>query len=86
MAGFTGRHITRYLKNHPQKSNFSFAVAGRSKSKLADLTAELSLGSDIPTILVDITNEKNLDEAVKGCRVVLNTIGPFWTYGTPVVA
>ncbi len=34
---------------------------------------------------VDVTKPDQVVAAVKTAKVVINTVGPFWTYGTPVV-
>ncbi|KAG6827628.1 hypothetical protein H0H92_011031 [Tricholoma furcatifolium] len=86
-TGFTGRLITRYLAQHPQfkQGLFSFAVAARSQSKLHSLVQELSLPPSITTVQVDVTDYRAVEAAVKNTRVVINTVGPFWRWGTPVV-
>lgn len=86
-TGFTGRLITRYLSVHPQRSVFTFAVGARSSAKLQKLLEELNLQnvSTIRTVQVDVTNPADIERAVKSTRVVINTVGPFWRWGTPVV-
>lgn len=44
-TGLTGKLVVKYLASHPQRSTFSFGVAGRSEQKLKSLLAELSLGA-----------------------------------------
>ncbi|KAG5349342.1 hypothetical protein C0989_004483 [Termitomyces sp. Mn162] len=86
-TGFTGRLITRYLVSHPQftQGSFSFAIAARSQSKLHALVQELKLPSSINIVQVDVTDFKSVEAAVQRARVVINTIGPYWRWGTPVV-
>ncbi|KIL61105.1 hypothetical protein M378DRAFT_82903 [Amanita muscaria Koide BX008] len=84
-TGFTGRLISRYLASHPQRGRFSWAVAARSKSKLDQLAEGLSLPSNVARLQFNVNDENNVDEVVKSARVVINTIGPFALYGTPVV-
>ncbi|KAF9462382.1 Saccharopine dehydrogenase-domain-containing protein [Collybia nuda] len=86
-TGFTGRLITRYLALHPQHTRglFSFAVAARSQSRLHELVQDLSLPPQINTIRVDVTNDAEVESVVKSARVVINTVGPYWRWGTPVV-
>ncbi|KAF5375563.1 hypothetical protein D9615_009173 [Tricholomella constricta] len=86
-TGFTGRLITRYLSTHPQFTQhlFSFAIAARSQSKLHTLVQELDLPPNINTLQLDVTDHKSVEAAVKSARVVINTVGPYWTWGTPVV-
>jgi len=88
-TGYTGRLTASYLLKHVSRSSFSLQLAGRSKSKLDALAAELkrdNLSLDgVEFILIDVTNDGQLERAVKDVRVVINTVGPFWSWGTPVV-
>jgi fibrillarin-like rRNA methylase len=86
-VGFTGRLIARYLYAHKDRgSKFTFAVGARSKAKLDTLVSELSLDETVQVILVDVTKPEQVDAAVKNVKVVINTVGPFMRWGTPVVA
>jgi short subunit dehydrogenase-like uncharacterized protein len=33
-----------------------------------------------------VMNPKSVDAAVQHARVIINTVGPYWSWGTPVVA
>jgi len=87
-TGYTGRFITRYLSEHPQRSGFTFAVGARSRAKLTSLLENLGLLDDntIGLVHVDVTKPTEVEEAIKSTRVVINTVGPYWHWGTPVVA
>ncbi|KAF8661486.1 hypothetical protein AX16_001323 [Volvariella volvacea WC 439] len=84
-TGFTGRLITRYLAAHPQRSQFTFTVSGRSSSKLEELVKDLGLDSSIPVLKIDVSNEEDIKKAVEGVKVVINTVGPYLRWGTKVV-
>ncbi|KDQ20242.1 hypothetical protein BOTBODRAFT_101389 [Botryobasidium botryosum FD-172 SS1] len=88
-TGYSGRLTAAYLLKHPARSTFSLQLAGRSKAKLDALAAQLradSLSLDgVEFVLIDVTNDSQLERAVKDARVVINTVGPFWLWGTPVV-
>ncbi|KIJ66143.1 hypothetical protein HYDPIDRAFT_110317 [Hydnomerulius pinastri MD-312] len=85
-TGYTGRLIARYLATHPQRTSFTFGLAARSDSKLKALVHENSdLLIDVPLFVVDVTNSDDIDKAVQQTRVVINTVGPYWRWGTPVV-
>jgi hypothetical protein len=72
---------------HPDReSKFTFAVGARSKAKLEDLVSELSLDDKVHIVRVDVTKPEQVDAAVKKARVVINTVGPFFKWGTSVVA
>jgi len=83
--GFTGRLVTKHLNEHRDRSTFTFSIAARSKSKLDALVKELDLSAQIPLLYVDVTKEAEVDATVRTAKVVINTVGPYWTWGTPVV-
>ncbi|KAJ8591048.1 NAD(P)-binding protein [Rhizopogon salebrosus TDB-379] len=85
-TGYTGHLIAQYFAAHPQRSSFTFGLAARSQSRLENVIRGLNLsGSDIPTFTVDITKPGDVDAVVRQARVVINTIGPYWRWGTSVV-
>ncbi|KAJ3750462.1 Saccharopine dehydrogenase-domain-containing protein [Lentinula detonsa] len=84
-TGVTGRQVTRYLNSHPQSSQFTLAIAGRSRKKLDDLISDLSLPKSIQVHVVDVTNFDQVEALVKSSKIVLNTVGPFAKWGPPVV-
>ena len=77
-----------YLYNHPQRISpgFTIAAGGRSKSKLDALAKNLGLGKDVELWPIDVTNEADVEKAVRSSKVVISTVGPFWKWGKPVVA
>lgn len=85
-TGFTGTLITRYLCAHPQRHLFTFAIGARSQSKLDALVQKLDVPSSVQLVQVDVTDKHQVEEAVKSTRVIINTVGPYWKWGTPVVA
>ena len=81
-----GRLITRYLEKHPERSKVKYAIAGRSVDKLNNLTKELKLDqSNVAIIGVNIEDFDELEALVKRTRLVINCVGPFALYSTPVV-
>lgn len=84
-SGVTSRQTIRYLQSHPDRASFTFSLAGRSESKLNILVSELSLPKDVKIHVVDVENAAQVEAVVKTAKVVLNTVGPYWLYGTPVV-
>lgn len=85
-TGYTGRLITAYLQEHPERSSFTLAIAGRSKAKLGDLKRTLRLDDSVNVFQVDVTKPDQVEEVVKQAKVVINTVGPFWLWGEHVVA
>ncbi|KAJ6631388.1 Saccharopine dehydrogenase-domain-containing protein [Mycena sp. CBHHK59/15] len=84
-TGFTGRLITQYLCTHRERASFTLTLAARNKARLDALVADCELGSGVTLLVVDVTRAEQVEDAVRSARVVLNTVGPFWTWGTPVV-
>ncbi|KAH9485646.1 Putative trans-acting enoyl reductase [Psilocybe cubensis] len=84
-TGYTGGLITRYLSVHPQRAHFSLALGARSADKLKKFAQELGLSGSVKFVQVDVTKEDEVEAAVKSTRVVINTVGPYWLWGTPVV-
>ncbi|KAF8483876.1 NAD-P-binding protein [Russula ochroleuca] len=82
-TGFCGRHAARYILEHPQRSKFTVGLAARSRSKL--LSIGLPVDDTVQIFELDILDERAVESAVKQAKVVLNCVGPFWHYGTPVV-
>jgi short subunit dehydrogenase-like uncharacterized protein len=87
-TGYTGKLTAEYITSN-LPTNINWAVAGRNSSKLQSLVNELkSLNSqrnspDIITVAKLTTPE--LTNIAKKTRVILNTIGPYHLYSTPVV-
>lgn len=86
-TGHTGRLITRYLSQHPHRNSFTLAVGARSLTKLQRVLEEDNLRDDssIHIVQVDVTKEVEVERAVKSTQVVINTVGPYWRWATPVV-
>ena len=90
-TGFTGRLVVEYLiKSYGVRNqHFTWAIAGRSLSKLEKLKDSLkkldSLSPDIPTIPVDSLDSKSLDTMTSSCRLVITTVGPYMKLGIQLV-
>ena len=83
-TGFTGQLVTEYLAQHPERSRFSWAIAGRNPDKLSALRT--SLADPAPEIIVaDTSDRPSIDAMVSKARVVLTTAGPYAEYGGETV-
>ena len=82
-TGFCGRHAARYVLEHPERSKFTVGLAARSRSKLNSIG--LPVDDSVQIFELDILDENAVESAVKQAKVVINCVGPFWHYGTPVV-
>ncbi|OYV01534.1 MAG: saccharopine dehydrogenase [Burkholderiales bacterium PBB5] len=83
-SGYTGRLVCEYLREH----GIPFTAAGRSASKI-----DAAMRAHVPGIetarynVVEVLHTTEaLTELFRGAQVVLNTVGPFATHGTEVVA
>lgn len=86
-TGYTGKltaeHLIQYLP-----TNYKWAIAGRSDSKLKAVNETLkSINSSrtTPDILTVNLTAPELTALAKKTRLVINTVGPFFKYSTPVV-
>ncbi|KAI9713663.1 MAG: hypothetical protein M1812_006635 [Candelaria pacifica] len=86
-TGFTGKLCAEYITTH-LPANLKWAIAGRNEGKLSAMEEELhSLNSERlpPSIEVSGLEKGDLDRLAKKTRLVINTVGPFSLYGSPVV-
>ncbi|PKX99575.1 uncharacterized protein P174DRAFT_438026 [Aspergillus novofumigatus IBT 16806] len=86
-TGYTGRLCAEHIvKNLP--TNLKWALAGRSVQKIEGIAKELrTLNPDrtAPEILAVQLNRKELDPLVQRTKVIINCVGPYHLYSTPVV-
>ena len=88
-TGFTGRLTAEYLARH-RPDGLRWALAGRNPDKLEGVREHIagidgSLG-DLPLLTADVTDDVSLKEVAHRARVVITTVGPYLTYGEPLVA
>ena len=81
-TGFTGALVAEYLAG--LDAAFSWAIAGRSLSKLEDVKQRIGVSS-LPTIVADSADPESLRAMVEQARVVISTVGPYALYGTPLI-
>jgi short subunit dehydrogenase-like uncharacterized protein len=66
--------------------NTSWAIAGRSESKLNTLKKNLgSAAKDIPIIVADASDAPKLIDMCNQTRVIISTVGPYALYGEPLI-
>ena len=87
-TGYTGKlcaeHITKHLP-----TNLIWAVAGRSSNKLQDIVnglKKINQDRTQPDIVTVNLNKEELSNLVKQTKILLNCVGPYHLYSTPVVA
>ena len=86
-TSFVGQILSRYLlQRHGVGGQVNWALAGRSRSKLQQLQAELGHGADkIPLIIADADDENALRAMCASTNVIVSTVGPYALYGSPLV-
>ena len=82
-TGFVGRQTAAYFAAHA--GDLKWAIAGRSRKKLASLAAGLGLDDDA-VVVADAADADALEALAGQARVVLATAGPFALYGSALVA
>lgn len=87
-TGYTGKLTAEYITSS-LPTNIKWAVAGRNQSKLQSLVNELKSLNSTRTV-PDIVTVANLSTPemttlAKKTKVLLNTVGPYYLYSTPVV-
>jgi saccharopine dehydrogenase (NAD+, L-glutamate forming) len=88
-TGFTGRLTAEYLARHAP-DGLRWALAGRNPDKLAGVREHLA-GIDpalayLPLLTADVTDAASLAAVAGQARVVITTVGPYLSYGEPLVA
>jgi short subunit dehydrogenase-like uncharacterized protein len=81
-TGFTGGLTAEYLAKHAPAAT-RWALAGRNMDKLEALRERL--GVDVPLLKADVEDRKSIDALAGSARVVITTVGPYVTYGEPLV-
>jgi short subunit dehydrogenase-like uncharacterized protein len=86
-TGFTGRLVAEYLAAHyTGRDDPKWAMAGRSKEKLASVRDAIGAPADIALIVADGGDAASLRAMVDQTRLVISTVGPYQLYGSDLVA
>ena len=87
-TSFAGQLLAAYLAEHFNGvgEKLSWALAGRSEAKLAEVKRSLGeAGKNLPVIVADAGNAEQLKAMADQARVVVSTVGPYALYGEPLV-
>ena len=88
-TGVAGGFVAEYLTERYAPEDLSLAVGGRSPERLGevvdDLTDRSDAWDDVPVVVGDATDPESLRAIARDTRVVCTTVGPYTTYGTPLV-
>lgn len=86
-TSFVGQILCEYLRDYGQQSNvesFTWAIAGRSESKLEDVKQRLML-NNIQHFVANADDNEALSKLANDCKVVITTVGPYALYGENMV-
>jgi short subunit dehydrogenase-like uncharacterized protein len=81
-SGFVGKQTVQYFAERASEG-VRWAIAGRDRSKLESVKAEV--GIDVDILVADSQDKTAIDAIVSQTRVLLNTAGPFALYGNAIV-
>ncbi len=88
-TGFTGGLTADYLARHAP-DGLRWALAGRNQAKLEGVRRRLTevapALADLPLLHADIEDADSLADVARRSRVVVTTVGPYLSYGEPLVA
>jgi short subunit dehydrogenase-like uncharacterized protein len=86
-TGFTGRLVAEYLAAHYRgDGDLKWAMAGRSKEKLASVRDAIGAPADTPLIVADASDAASLQAMVDQTKSVVTTVGPYLLYGNELLA
>lgn len=85
-TGYTGRLVAEYLaQRYGVGGQVTWAMAGRSAQKLAEVRDELSLPAETPLVLADARDARSLAAMAARAKAIITTVGPYQLYGDPLV-
>ena len=79
-TGFTGRLVAEYLQN-TYGQEVSWAMAGRSLTKLESVRDEMKISKEITLIVADSSDPKSLEAMASRTKSLCTTVGPYQLYG-----
>src|SRR6476469_2651727 len=86
-TGFTGQLIAEYLATrYNDDANLKWAMAGRSKDKLAAVRDAIGAPDDTALIVADGGDPASLRAMVDQAKLIISTVGPYQLYGSDLVA
>jgi short subunit dehydrogenase-like uncharacterized protein len=86
-TGFTGQLVAEYLASrYKGDGNLKWAMAGRSKEKLASARDAIGAPADTALIVANASDPPSLKAMVDQTNIVLSNVGPYQLYGSGLVA
>jgi len=86
-TGYTGRLVAEHLlKNYGAQGGVKWAMAGRSKDKLAEVRGLIGAPASLPLVVADANDAASLEAMTKRAKAIITTAGPYQLYGSGLVA
>ncbi len=86
-TGYTGRLVAEYLASaYAGKPHPTWAMAGRSLDKLAEVRDLIGAPADTPLVTANADDTASLAAMCERARVIITTVGPYQLYGSDLVA
>ena len=85
-TGFTGQLVAEYLASDYRDGGLKWAMAGRSRDKLASVRDAIGAPAETPLIVADSSDPASIRAMVDQANLVLTTVGPYQLYGADVLA
>jgi short subunit dehydrogenase-like uncharacterized protein len=86
-TGFTGGLIAGHLAGrYGAKGDLRWALAGRSRDKLARVRQSIGLPEDFPLIVADADDPASLQGLAQKTRLCVSAVGPYQLHGSGLVA
>ncbi len=86
-TGYTGRLVAEYLaQRYGIGGQVTWAMAGRSAAKLAEVRDLIGAPADTPLVVADADDPASLDAMVRRGKAIITTVGPYQLYGDKLVA
>lgn len=83
-SGIAGRNVAAYLAERAGEVGAKWAVAGRDPDKVKRVLG--AVGVEAPEVIrADVGDPESLAAMARRARVVLDLVGPYTLYGTPVI-
>ncbi|HWM64069.1 MAG TPA: saccharopine dehydrogenase NADP-binding domain-containing protein [Solirubrobacterales bacterium] len=83
-TGIAGRNVAAYLAERAGETGARWAVAARDPAKVEQVLGEIGVQAP-ETIVADAGDPASLAAMASRTRVVLDLVGPYTLYGTPVI-
>ena len=86
-TGFTGQLVAEYLATQYRcDDGLRWAMAGRSRDKLAAVRDAIGAPADTPLIVADASDAASLNAMIAQTKSVVTTVGPYLLYGNELIA